>query len=263
MTCTMTPVGKDAGHDGSIVIARNEDSANGEFNPKRFIAVKPKKQPREYKSVISHLITTPPNDPLQYTAVSDMDPKEGIWDEAGVNETSVTMDATETLTTNKRVFGADPFVEYTPAKDDESEVPGGIGEEDFLTVVLPYVKAAYEDAQRLGMLLKEFDTHEMNGVAPSGSNEIWWLETADGHHWVTKRVPNEACVAMPNQLGTDEFDPEDTPGDQEIHMCSEDLAGFIETNHLGLAMKNITPFNPHDAFGSHSDSDHIYNTPRA
>ena len=28
----------------------NEDSANGEFNPKRFIVVKPEEQPREYKS---------------------------------------------------------------------------------------------------------------------------------------------------------------------------------------------------------------------
>ena len=44
-------VGKDASYDGSTIIARNEDSANGEFNPKRFIVVKPEEQPREYKSV--------------------------------------------------------------------------------------------------------------------------------------------------------------------------------------------------------------------
>ena len=46
-------------------------------------------------------------------------------------------------------------------------------------------------------------------------------------------------------------------------MCSEDLAEFVETNHLDLAVENTTPFNPRDAFGSHSDSDHVYNTPRA
>ena len=68
---------------------------------------------------------------------------------------------------------------------------------------------------------------------------------------------------MPNQLGIDEFDLEDALGDQEAHMCSEDLAEFIETNHLDLAVENTTPFNPRDAFGSHSDSDHVYNTPRA
>ena len=161
------------------------------------------------------------------------------------------------------MLGADPFVEYTPAKGDDPEVPGGIGEEDFLTIVLPYVKTAREGVQRLGSLLEEFGTYEMNGVAFSDSNEIWWLETVGGHHWIAKRVPDEAYVTMPNQLGIDEFDLEDALGDQEAHMCSEDLAEFIETNHLDLAVENTTPFNPRDAFGSHSDSDHVYNTPRA
>ena len=31
----------------------------------------------------------------------------------------------------------------------------------------------------------------MNGVAFSDSNEIWWLETVGGHHWIAKRVPDE------------------------------------------------------------------------
>ena len=65
MACTTILVGKDASYDGSTIIARNEDSANGEFNPKRFIVVKPEEQPREYKSVISHLTITLPDDPLQ------------------------------------------------------------------------------------------------------------------------------------------------------------------------------------------------------
>ena len=263
MACTTILVGKDASDDGSTIIARNEDSANGEFNPKRFIVVKPEEQPREYKSVISHLTITLPDDPLQYTAVPNADLKEGIWGEAGVNEANVAMSATETLTTNERVLGADPFVEYTPAKGDEPEVPGGIGEEDFLTIVLPYVKTAREGVQRLGALLEEFGTYEMNGVAFSDVDEIWWLETVGGHHWIAKRVPDEAYVTMPNQLGIDEFDLDDALGDQEEHMCSADLGEFIERNHLDLAVENVTPFNPRDAFGSHSDSDHVYNTPRA
>ena len=54
-----------------------------------------------------------PGEPLQYTAVPNADLKEGIWGEAGVNEANVAMSATETLTTNERVLGADPFVELT------------------------------------------------------------------------------------------------------------------------------------------------------
>ena len=261
MACTTILVGKDASYDGSTIIARNEDSANGEFCPKRFIVVKPEEQPREYKSVISHLTITLPDDPLQYTAVPNADLKEGIWGEAGVNEANVAMSATETLTTNERVLGADPFVEYTPAKGDEPEVPGGIGEEDIVYLVLPYIHNAREGVQRLGSLLETYGTYEMNGVAFSDSNEIWWLETVGGHHWIAKRVPDEAYVVMPNQLGIDELDLDDALGEQKEYMCSADLREFIAKNHLDLSQDGV--LNPRDAFGSHDDSDHVYNTPRA
>ena len=269
MACTTILVGKDASYDGSTIIARNEDSANGEFCPKRFIVVKPEEQPRRYRSVLSHVEIDLPDDPMRYTAVPNADLKEGIWGEAGVNEANVAMSATETLTTNERVLGADPFVELVPAKGKEGEegyvpeVPGGIGEEDFLTLVLPYVKTAREGVLRLGALLEEYGTYEMNGVAFSDVDEIWWLETVGGHHWIAKRVPDEAYVTMPNQLGIDEFDLEDALGDQENHMCSADMAEWIAENHLDLSVEATTPFNPRDAFGSHSDADHVYNTPRA
>ena len=88
MACTTILVGKDASY-GSTIIARNEDSANGEFCPKRFIVVKPDEQPRHYKSVLSHVEVDLPDEPLQYTAVPNADLKEGIWGEAGVNEANV------------------------------------------------------------------------------------------------------------------------------------------------------------------------------
>ena len=269
MACTTILVGKDASYDGSTIIARNEDSANGEFNPKRFIVVNPDEQPRAYRSVLSHVAIELPDNPMRYTAVPNADTREGIWGEAGVNEANVAMSATETLTTNERVLGADPFVEYKPAQGKEGEpgyvpeVAGGIGEEDFLTIVLPYVTTAREGVERLGALLEQYGTYEMNGVAFSDVNEIWWLETVGGHHWIAKRVPDEAYVTMPNQLGIDEFDLEDALGEQENHMCSPDLAEFIGRNHLDLAVEPASPLNPRDAFGSHSDSDHVYNTPRA
>ncbi|WEV72596.1 C69 family dipeptidase [Bifidobacterium sp. ESL0790] len=269
MACTTILVGKDASYDGSTLIARNEDSPNGEYNPKRFVVVKPDEQPRHYRSVLSHVEVDLPGNPLQYTSLPNADTADGVWGEAGVNEANVAMSATETLTTNERVLGADPFVERVKAKGVkgeegyEPEVAGGIGEEDFLTLVLPYIKTAREGVERLGALLEQYGTYEMNGVAFSDVDEIWWFETVGGHHWIAKRVPDGAYVTMPNQLGIDEFDLEDAMGDQEEHMCSADLNQFIEANHLDLAVEATTPFNPRDAFGSHSDSDHVYNTPRA
>ena len=269
MPCTTILVGKNASYDGSTLVARNEDSSNGVFEPKRMRVVHPDEQPRVYTSVLSHLTVELPDNPMRYTSVPDVVPGHGIWAEAGFNELNVGMSATETLTTNERVRGADPLVDYVPAKGNEGEdgyvpaQPGGLGEEDMVTLVLPYAKSARDGVRILGDLLERYGTYENNGIAFSDVDEIWWLETVGGHHWIAKRVPDEAYVTMPNQLGIDEFDLDDALGNQEEHMCSADLGEFIERNHLDLAVENVTPFNPRDAFGSHSDSDHVYNTPRA
>lgn len=267
MSCTTILVGKDASYDGSPLVARNEDSANGEFNPKRVIVVHPDEQPRTYTSVIGHLTVDLSEEPLRYTAVPNAIPTEGIWGEAGINAANVAMSATETLTTNERVLGADPFVEYRPAHgkpgdpDYVVERPGGIGEEDFLTLVLPYIRTAREGVVRLGALLERYGTYEMNGVAFSDADEIWWLETVGGHHWIAKRVPDDSYVTMPNQLGIDRFDLDDALGEGREHLASADLRSFIEDDFLDLSLSEA--FNPRDAFGSHSDTDHVYNTPRA
>ena len=62
------------------------------------------------------------------------------------------MTATETITSNEMVLGADPLVEK------------GIGEADFLTLVLPYIKSAKEGVIRLGELLEKYGTYEFNGM---------------------------------------------------------------------------------------------------
>ena len=263
MACTTILVGKKASYDGSTMIARNDDSGSGHFTPKKFVVIHPEEQPKTYKSVISHVTIELPDDPMRYTAVPNAVEGEGIWAAAGVNEANVAMTATETITSNPRVLGADPLVKLQPAEDGKEEVPGGIGEEDIVCIVLPYIRSAREGVKRLGSLLEQYGTYEMNGVAFSDADEIWWMETVGGHHWIAKRVPDEAYVTMPNQLGIDEFDLDDALGEQENHMCSEDLVEFIERNHLDLAVESTSPFNPRDAFGSHSDSDHVYNTPRA
>ena len=74
-------------------------------------------------------------------------------------------------------------------------------------------------------------------------------------------MPDDVYVVMPNQLGIDTFDLEDAFGAQENYLCSADLREFIAKNHLDLSLDGA--LNPRDAFGSHDDADHVYNTPRA
>ena len=184
--------------------------------------IHPEEQPRTYKTEISHLTIELPDNPMRYTAVPNAEKGEGVWAASGVNAAQVGMTATETITSNPRVLGADPLVVYQPAEDGKEEVPGGIGEEDLVYIVLPYIKSAREGVKRLGSLLEQYGTYERNGIA---------------------------------------FQDQDALGGQKEYMCSADLKEFIETYHLDLSMDG--DFNPRDAFGSHDDSDHVYNTPRA
>ena len=130
-----------------------------------------------------------------------------------------------------------------------------------MVLVLPYINTAREGVLRLGMLLEKYGTYESNGIAFNDENEIWWLETIGGHHWMARRVPDDMCVIAPNQFGMDAFDLEDAFGEQKSHLCSADLREFIKDNHLDLNQNG--KFNPRDVFGSRTDMDHIYNTPRA
>ena len=249
MPCTTILVGKNASYDGSTMIARNDDSCSGRFTPKKFVVVHPEEQQKNYKSVISHVEIPLPEHPMRYTSMPNALEGEGIWAASGVNEAHVGMTATETITSNPRVLGADPLVE------------GGIGEEDIVYLVLPYIHSAREGVQRLGSLLEQYGTYEMNGIAFQDQDEIWWLETIGGHHWIARKVPDEVYVVMPNQLGIDAFDLEDAFGAQKEHLCSADMREFIRKYHLDLSQDGM--LNPRDAFGSHDDADHVYNTPRA
>ncbi len=258
MPCTTLLVGRCASNDGSTMIARTDD---GHFDHKKIIVVKPEDQPRRYKSVIGKLELDLPDDPLRYTSCPSADPSNGVWPATGINAANVGMTATETITTNPRVLSADPLVTPREAEGDSPAVPGGIGEEDMVLLVLPYIRTAREGVVRLGRLLEEYGTYESNGVAFNDKDDIWWLETIGGHHWIARRVPEDRCVVMPNQFGLDNFDFEDAFGEQKDCMCSADLREFIRDNRLDL--NRGKDFNPRLAFGSHTFHDHIYNTPRA
>ena len=256
-SCTTILVGKNATYDGSTMMARTEDAPAGRFNPKKHIVVKPENQPKHYKSVLSKFEIDLPDNPMQYTCMPNAIPDEGVWGEAGINIKNVAVSETETISSNARVLGADPLV-------DE-----GISEEDILTITLPYINSAREGVLRLGSILKQYGTYEMNGIGFQDENEVWWLETIGGHHWIAKRVPDDGYVVGPNQQGIKEFDFVDAFGEKKNHLCSEDMIEFIVNNKLDLTfkapedLKKVTNFDVRAALGSHSDFDRLYNTPRA
>ena len=138
MACTTILVGKKASYDGSTMIARNDDSPSGAYMPKKFVVIHPEDQPKVYESVISHVKIELPENPMRYTAMPNAVKGEGIWAASGVNEAQVGMTATETITSNPRVLGADPLVKYQPAEDgkeSDSKRNMGIGLSVCMTIV--------------------------------------------------------------------------------------------------------------------------------
>ena len=91
MPCTTILVGKKASNDRSTMIARTDD---GFFDVKKLIVVTPDKQPKKYKSVISHVEIELPDNPLRYTSCPSVDPKNGVWAATGINAAGVGMTAT-------------------------------------------------------------------------------------------------------------------------------------------------------------------------
>lgn len=260
MPCTTILVGKNASYNHSTMIARNDDSPTGTFTPKRLVIVNPKDQPRHYKSVLSGMKLELPDNPLRYSAFPNVNNKVGTWAAAGVNEENVAMTATETITSNSRVLGADPLLQCDYA-GNKNKPSAGLGEEDIVVITLPYIHSAREGVLRLGKLIEENGTYESNGIAFSDKDEIWWLESIGGHHWIAHRVDDDSYITMPNQFGLDVFSFEDAYGEKKNNLCSNDLKEFVSKYSLDLTPNK--PFNPRLAFGSHTDTDHIYNTPRA
>lgn len=99
---------------------------------------------------------------------------------------------------------------------------------------------------------------QMVFIAFADTEEIWWLETIGGHHWIARRVPDDTYVTNPNQLGIDYYEFENS----DDYLASPDIRDFINKHHLDLTYSN-EHFNPRYAFGSQRDKDRHYNTPRA
>ena len=241
--CTSILVGKKAMADGSTVIGRNEDAKSAW--PKHMV-IHPHQEfdaPQEFISKDNGFKMPLPQVRFKYSATPEWTAEFGLFEEDGINEYGVAMSATESAYANERVLGYDPLV-----KD-------GIGEEAMVTVVLPYVKTASEGVKRLGQIIEKYGTCESNGIFVADQEELWYLETGSGHHFVAQRIPDDCYAVVANQLAIQEIDFNDPAN----FIFSTGIQEFVATNHLN---PDPTCFNFRNIFGTHELSDEIYSTPR-
>lgn len=243
-SCTSILIGKKATIDGSVIIGRNEDSRTAwpkhlAFNQHNIADEAPVFKSRDNKFEIKL-----PKENFAYSATPEWTHKYGQFDEDGINEFHVAMSATESAYGNERVLAIDPF-----------DTERGILEEAMVTVVLPYIKTAREGVKRLGDIFEKYGSAEANGILFADRDEAWYMEVGSGHHWVAVRIPDDSYAVAANQLSIQEikFD------DPDNYMYSTGLKDFVYDNKL---WPKDAKFIWRDIFGTHSESDLHYNTPR-
>ncbi|MDM7515864.1 C69 family dipeptidase [Lentilactobacillus sp. TOM.63] len=243
--CTSMIVGKNASIDGSIMIARNEDSKSSW--PKNYV-IHPHQEfdtEQEFSSNDNGFKLPLPKVRAKYSATPEWTAKFGLFEEDGINEYGVAMSATESTYTNEYVLGADPL-----EKD-------GIGEEAMITVVLPYIKTAREGVKRLGRIIEYYGTSESNGILFADKNEAWYMETGGGHNWVAVKIPDDSYAVIANQTAIQYIDFQDP----ENYLWSTHIRQFVEDHQLNPDPTGST-FNFRQIFGTATLSDTYYNTPR-
>jgi len=192
--CTGVIVGKGLTTDGSYIFGRNEDFTAAADHNKNFVVYeRGKNQPGAVFKDESNGFTYPiPETRYKYTAVPDVTPEEGIFDEAGFNEFGVAIDSTVSADANEKIQKVDPYV-----KD-------GLAESAIPTVILPYVKTAREGVLRLAEIIKTKGAAEGNVLVIADKKEMWYIEIYSGHQFVAIKYPDDKFSVFSNTyfLGT-------------------------------------------------------------
>lgn len=242
--CTTVLVGKKASVDGSVMVARNDDTFLP-ITPQKF-EMKPAANGRheELASTQNGFKAPLPESGYRYQATPIVDVQsEGIYDESGFNEKNVAMSATESVYANEKVLAYDPLL------------PDGMAEDTMQTMVLPFINSAKEGVEYLGKLVAKYGSPEGNGVIFADKNDIWYMEIVTGHHWVASRIPDDAYVVAANQVGQEQIDFDDP----DNFMWSDGIREFVDEHHLN---PDKTGWNFRHIFGTDTEKDRYYNTPR-
>ena len=240
--CTTIIIGQEQTADGSMIVARSEDwDAMEAKNYEIFEGTD--NGPREFVAKDSPFRCELPEKALGYSALSPYN-LHGHWGSAGFNTAGVGMSATESIFSSDEILKHDPLVE------------NGVAENSVFNITLPYVHTAREGVERLGMLIEKYGIAESFGIGFVDSKEIWYLETACGHHWLACRMPKDKYFVTGNQSRFRTYDP----NDKENYLASADLIEFAEKH--GLYNPAHGAFDFHETYARDIELDTTYNYPR-
>lgn len=240
--CTTIIVGKQQSADGSLICARSEDfdyqiAKNLEMYEDTDCG------PTVFAAFDSPFRCPLPPKRLGYTAMPGF-VLPGHWGSAGFNTAGVGMSSTETIFSSEKALKADPLV------------GSGIAENCVFNITLPYIHTAREGVERLGAMIEQYGSAEGYGVGFIDKDEVWYLETACGHHWLACRMPDEQYFVTGNQSRFRHYDE----NDKKNFLASADLITFAADHGLYDPAKG--EFDFHEAYARDEQLDTTYNYPR-
>ncbi|WIF73549.1 C69 family dipeptidase [Proteus vulgaris] len=246
LACTTLLVGSEATNDGSFIIARSADS--DALKAQHFVIHPAKSNQTGTYSTKDHNgannFTYPlPKNSLRYTTVPNW--KTQLHGATGFNELGVGVSGTESIFASPQALAFDPYVEDT-----------GITEDDIPDVLLSRAKTAREAIELLGSIIEKQGAGEGFGVAVVDKNELWYLETGTGHHWIAQRLPKDKYFATGNQGRLQDYDIK-----RDDVLGSKNLVEFAIEKGLYNPEKEGA-FNFSKAYTRDDERDRTYNDPR-
>ena len=219
--CTGFIIGKDLTTDGSTLYGRTEDL---EPNHNKNFVVRERKYNKagdKFVDETNDFSFDLPAVSYKYTAVPDVTPEQGVFDEAGFNEEGVSISATVSASANDDIQKVDPYV-----KD-------GIAESALTSVVLPHVKTAKEGVELLAKIVREKGAAEGNIVTIADKTGVWYMEILSGHQYAAIKFPDDKYAVFPNTffLGSvDKNDTENTILSADLEKIAQDSGTYKEIN---------------------------------
>ena len=219
--CTGFIIGKDLTTDGSTLYGRTEDL---EPNHNKNFVVRERKYNKagdKFVDETNGFSFDLPAVSYKYTAVPDVTPEQGVFDEAGFNEEGVSISATVSASANDDIQKVDPYV-----KD-------GIAESALTSVVLPHVKTAKEGVELLAKIVREKGAAEGNIVTIADKTGVWYMEILSGHQYAAIKFPDDKYAVFPNTffLGSvDKNDTENTILSADLEKIARDAGTYKEIN---------------------------------
>ncbi|MFQ7255225.1 MAG: C69 family dipeptidase [Streptococcus sp.] len=217
--CTGFIIGKKLTADGNALYGRTEDL---EPNHNKNFVVRERtynKKGEVFEDATNGFKYELPEVSYKYTAVPDVTPEQGVFDEAGFNEHGVSISATVSASANDNIKKVDPYVE------------DGLAESALTTVVLPSVKTAREGVELIAKIVEEKGAAEGNIVTIADKEGIWYMEILSGHQYVAILFPEDRYAVFPNTffLGHVDFsDKERTIASKDVEKVARDAGIYKE-----------------------------------